>query len=165
MNEGDDGRGRLVNFTAAMDDVRSNRRQRSVADVSEKLRAGLAADGVVWPDESLQSIARNIIDPNWPIRHPIKFMRERSRRDSTDSHELVGGRRGGELESADREVLLSTLSALPAVEAIEFSMTRPGEIGIFLNPWTSPVAELVQDLSSPYLVYFLDALPDSEAAD
>jgi len=86
---------RMSAVAAAYADAHTNRRGKSTAQVADELEARLAAIGIVWPRETLMSHARGIVEPYWPLRHPIEFVRaihasrrERDLDSSVDSDSL-----------------------------------------------------------------------------
>jgi hypothetical protein len=151
---------------AALAALRRARPRPTVREAAEVLRQALAADGAIWPESSLLKIARAVVEPSWPLRHPLKFLRERGTHDQVDSEQTIGWPIGSEhdvVESAQRERVALDLSAYDAVKGVEFLAARPGEVGVVLNPWTQSVADAVRRRCLPYRVYFIDALPEVDA--
>jgi len=156
----------LDHFDVAFAALRRARPRPSVTEAAEVLRQALAADGVIWPQSSLLEIARTVVEPSWPLRHPVKFLRERAVRDRNDSEQTIGypiDRQHDAVESAQRQRGALDLAAYDAVKGVEFLAARPGEVGVVLNPWTRSVADAIRRKCSPYQVYFLETLPEVEA--
>ncbi|MEV6270907.1 hypothetical protein AB0L64_27340 [Kribbella sp. NPDC051936] len=159
-------RGVAEHFDAALASLRSPRPRPTVTEAAEVLRQAAAADGAIWPQSSLLEIARTVVEPSWPLRHPLKFLRERATRDRGDSEQTIGSPIDVEhdaVESGQRQRVALDLTAYDAVKGVEFLAARPGEVGVVLNPWTQSVAEAVQRTCSPYRVYFIEDLPEGEA--
>lgn len=153
-------------FDAALATLRRARPRPTVTEAAEVLRQALAADGAIWPQSSLLKIARAVVEPSWPFRHPLKFLRERATQDRVASEQTIGSAIDSEhdaVESALRERLALDLRADDAVKGVEFLAARPGEVGVLLNPWTRSAADAVRRRCLPYRVYFIDALPELDA--
>jgi hypothetical protein len=151
---------------AALAALRRARPKPTVTDAAEILRQAVAADGAIWPESSLRRIARTVVEPSWPLRHPLEFLRERATHGWGDSEQTIGSPIDSEhdgLESARRERVALDLRAHDAVKGVEFLADRPGGVGVVLTPWTQSVADVVRRICLPYRVYFLDALPEVDA--
>jgi hypothetical protein len=62
-------------LAAAVADVGANTRGKSIAEVADELGARLVADGIKLPREVLMWHARDIVEPYWPLLHPIEVIR------------------------------------------------------------------------------------------
>jgi hypothetical protein len=148
-------------LAAAVADVGANRRGKSIADVADDLGVRLVADGIQLPREVLMWHARDIVEPYWPLLHPIEVIRGMwaSRgaddEDSLEEPALFDGE-----ATEDREDALGfLLREHPDVRSVNFSTSAANVVEVFLMPSSEVAAQLVRDVCSPREVRFVDDLP------
>src|SRR5215207_5996093 len=110
-------------FQAIVADVRANRRGKSISEVADELEARLVAAGIFWPREPSLWIAQDIADPYWPLRHPIKLIRDIRASRGIDDH--PDGIDDETTDAADREELLDLLRGHPVVRSAGYSPSAP----------------------------------------
>jgi len=55
--------------------VQRSARGKPTADVRAELERGLRERDIPFPPDALDDAARSMAEPNWPLRHPIEFVR------------------------------------------------------------------------------------------
>jgi hypothetical protein len=145
-------------LAAAVADVGANRRGKSIAEVADELGARLVADGIELPREVLMWHARGVVEPYWPLLHPIEVIRGMWASRGADDAEYPALFDGEATENRE-DALGFLLREHPDVRSVSFSPSAANVVEVFLMPWSEASAQWVRDVCSPREVRFVDDLP------
>jgi hypothetical protein len=136
----------VARIVAATDAVKSDARGLTAELVEARLVAALRERDAFLPMATVRRIARQMSDPWWTVKHPLRAWREARRE-----------RQGPDLESARDEAeadeLSQRLGGVTGVEVVRSAMTFDGMVHVVtIHPWSDEIANRVRALASPVRV-------------
>lgn len=143
---GEDG-GLTQPTRAALQTLRRELRGKSLEEAQAHLGVVLREQKVFLPAAVLRRLARQLLDPWWALKHPLRSWWELQRAAGEDAVIETAGNRLEELQSR--------LERVPELRAVHSTLLASGDVGyvVTVEPWTPELAARIRLLAAPMEVH------------